>query len=144
MRSLIALFVITQLTLFTGIALTQEKQPEKKSEAGVQADPRENLDTAIPDGIRLLEAKEYVKFLKAYAPPDGLAKFAEAGGLEKFAAEFGQSKGPRLLAVLKKIKGTKPELDETGQIATYRFEEAVGGKNNIVFMKRDKYWHIKN
>lgn len=45
--------------------------------AAPAADPRAKLDTAIDEGIRLLEDEEYVEFLKMFVPPDELKKITE-------------------------------------------------------------------
>ncbi len=61
---------------------------------------REQLATAIPEGIRLLEATEFESFLKCFVPPADLKRITEETSLAEFAKTFGQRKAPRLLEVL--------------------------------------------
>jgi hypothetical protein len=105
---------------------------------------QEKLETAIPEGIKLLEAKEYVKFLKAFVEPAHLQKLSEQGSVEDFAENFGKTKGPQLLKVMQNIKGRTPTLEEEGTKAT--FEVSVEGvtKKTITFRKHGKTWHITN
>jgi hypothetical protein len=110
----------------------------------VKPESREALETAIPEGIRLLEAKEYKVFVEIFVPPADLKKIIEGSSLEEFAKKFGERKAPRLLEILKEIKGTKPSLDDNGTEATFSLKEEKDGKKSITFIKVDKYWYIKN
>jgi hypothetical protein len=110
----------------------------------VKPESREALETAIPEGIRLLEAKEYKVFVEIFVPPADLKKIIEGSSLEEFAKKFGERKAPRLLEILKEIKGTKPSLDDNGTEATFSLKEEKDGKKSITFVKIDKYWYIKN
>lgn len=112
--------------------------------ADSQADRREKLETAVPEGIRLLEAKDYVAFLKNFASPEDLKKFTEKTPLDEFAKEFGLEKAPRLLEVLKSIRDVKPTLELDGTKATYALKEPIGGKKVIIWVKIGKYWYIHN
>jgi len=105
-------------------------------------DPREKLESAIPEMIRLLETKEYTTLLKNYAPPEVLKAITGKTSLEEVAKEFGEGKAEKLLTVLKSIKEMKPTLDADGKKATY--EGLKGEKSKIVFLKIDKYWYIGN
>ena len=40
-------------------------------------DPREKPETAVTEGIRLLEKEEYVDFLKQFVPPDDLKELTK-------------------------------------------------------------------
>ncbi|HMP01898.1 MAG TPA: hypothetical protein PKD86_10740 [Gemmatales bacterium] len=106
--------------------------------------PREKLDTAILEGIRLLEAKEYAAFLKAFVLPEELKQITESVSMEVFAQQFGERKAPRLLEVLKEVKGAKPAMDPQGAEATYELKEEIAGKKKITFIKSGKLWYIKN
>ncbi len=110
----------------------------------VKAESRETLETLIPEGIRILEAKEYKTFVEIFVPPDELKKITEGTSLEEFAKTFGERKAPRLLEILKEIKGTKPSLDDNGTKATFVLKEEKDGKKAITFVKVDKYWYIQN
>lgn len=112
--------------------------------AAPAADPRAKLDTAIDEGIRLLEDEEYIKFVKMFVPPDELKKITEKRSIEEFAEGFGEKNAPRLKKVLKSIKGSEPTIDDDGKMATYELKEAVGSKKTISFVKIDKLWYLKN
>jgi hypothetical protein len=112
--------------------------------ADAKVDRREKLETAIPEGVRLLEAKEYATFIKHFAEPDQLKKATRDTSLEAFAKEFGQEKAAILLKVLKSIKDTKPAFSADGKKATYNLKDDVAGKKTITFVKVDKYWYIQN
>lgn len=107
------------------------------------ADPRENLDTAIADAIRLLEKKEYKEMLKRYVDPKDLEKVTANTPLDEFAEQFGSRKAEQLLLVLKSIQGTKPMLDKDGTEATFQPKMEVS-KRSIKFGKVDKLWYIRN
>src|SRR5690606_27356115 len=109
-----------------------------------ESDPREKLETAIPEAIRLLEAKEYETMLKQFVRPDDLELILQTTTLEKLAEGFAGEKSEKLLQALKQIEDTKPMLDESGKIATYTLKEKVGGKMTLVFEKVDKFWYIAN
>jgi hypothetical protein len=131
-----ASLTLVALFSFTSVAPSLDADPKD--------DPREELESAIPEAIRLLEAKEYVTFLKNFVAPVHLKKLAEKGSLEEFAKEFGRTKSGRLLKVLKSIKDAKPELGDEGKKATFKLKEEVEGKKTIVFVKVDKFWYIQN
>ena len=105
---------------------------------------RENLNTAIPYGIKLLEAKEYLAFLKAFVEPEQLKKFSDRGDIEEFANKFGEGKSRQLLLVLKQIKDNKPTLSEDGKKAAYDIQVEGVTKKGITFTKVGKYWYINN
>lgn len=112
--------------------------------ADEQPNPRENVETAVLEGIRLLEAKDYTTFLKTFVAPDELAKILEEVPLDQLAEQFGAKKAPRLLDVLKMIKDAKPTLDAEGKTASYELKNAIGGKKGIQWKKVDKFWYITN
>jgi hypothetical protein len=107
-------------------------------------DPRENLDTAIPEAIRLLEKKDYEGLLKAFVAPMELERITSSKPLPEFAKLFGENKAELLLKVLLSVKGTMPTLSEDKATATFELQEKANGKGDIQFQKIDKYWYIKN
>ena len=109
-----------------------------------KSDPRENLDTAIPEAIRLLEKKDYEGLLKAFVAPVDFERITAKKPLPEFAKAFGEEKADKLLAVLNAVKGTAPTLSEDKALATFEFKEKINGKSDIKFQKIDKYWYIKN
>jgi hypothetical protein len=109
-----------------------------------KADPREELETAIPEAIRLLEAKEYETFLKTFIPPDDFKSVTKQVSLEEFAKRFGKDKAADLLRVLKAIKGTKPTLDPDGTKAPFKHGIKGAPKDSITFVKMDGLWYLQN
>ncbi len=109
-----------------------------------KADPREKLDTAIPEAIRLLEAKKYETFLQKYVVPDQLKEIIKAVSLEEFAQSFGRNKAPALLRVLKAVKGKKPSLDKEGKKATFKHGVKGVPYDSITFVKVDKFWYMRH
>lgn len=105
--------------------------------------PREKLDTAIAEGIRLLEAKEYASFLKSFVPPDVL-KQLDGGSIDEFAKKFSEKKAGQLLAALKSVKNEKPKMDDDGKTATFEIKLEDAPRKTVVFKKIEKYWYISN
>jgi len=113
--------------------------------AAQNPDPRTKPETAVAEAIRLLEAKEYVAFIRAFVPPDELKRGAEQASVEQFAEAFGRTRGERLLSVLKSIKDATPALDADGKTATYKLKEPViGTRDTLVFIKIGEFWYLRN
>ena len=132
-HALLMAFVFTMLT-FSVTVFAQETKPN----------PFEKLDTAIPEGIQLLEKKEYVKFLSHFVTPSELVKIQETMKLEDLAKMFGGSRGADMLKAFKEIEKAKPELSDDGKNATYKLKAPIRNKDQITFVKIKKLWHIKN
>lgn len=128
------IFLVAFIAMFAWVATS----------ATATADPREKVETAVAEGVRLLEAKDYPTFLKNFVKPDDFKRLTEKMSLEEFATGFGEGKAEPILKVLKSLQDTKPELDATGTKATYAIKEALAGKREITFTKVDKYWYIEN
>jgi hypothetical protein len=112
--------------------------------AQAKADPREKLETAIPEAIRLLESKEYEKFLRTFVTPEEFAKITKQVSLEEFVKRFSEGKAPELLRVLKAVSGTKPSLDPSGTVATFKHQLKGTARDSIRFVKVEKFWYIQN
>jgi hypothetical protein len=113
-------------------------------EAATEVAPNASLDTAIPNGIKLLEAKDYKSFLKAFVPPDVHAKMTAEKGEDAFVARFADGKAEKLLSVLKAIKDKKPTMTDQGKVAVYDLAEEIAGKKTIQFIQIGNAWYIKN
>ena len=125
--------VVATLLVLTGAA--QDDKP----------DPREKLETAVVEAIRLLEAKETLTFLKQFVHPDDLNKVIEGGKtLEKLAEQFSAKKSSRLVAFLKEIRDKQPELSEDGNQAVFKVETKTAPGGKVVFQKSGKLWYIRN
>ncbi|MDB5387040.1 MAG: hypothetical protein JWM11_2686 [Planctomycetaceae bacterium] len=114
--------------------------------ADPKPDPREELKTAIPEAIRLLEDKAYVDLLKKFVAPDDLKMLTKKQPIEEFAKEFGESKAKALLKALKSTKDVEPTLSDDKKKAVFKLKEEIvdGGGKTISFAKVDKYWYIEN
>ena len=114
------------------------------ADAPAAATANASMETAIPNGIKLLEAKDYKGFLKAFVPPDVYPKIIAEKGEDAFAAHFGESKAGKLLSVLKAIKDAKPAMKDDGNTAVYELPEEIAGKKNIQFTQVNGAWYIRN
>lgn len=103
-----------------------------------------SLETAIPEGIRLLEAKEYATFLKNFVEPEHFKLLTQSVPLEKFAQKFGEGKAELMLEVLRSIRGTNPTMDASGTLATYTLKEPPKVRPTIVWVKVEDRWYIRN
>ena len=113
----------------------------------VQADttpnPREKLQTAIPEGIRLLETKEYITFLKNFMNPCDLEQFIkEENSLEEGAKMFAEEKAQRLLEIFKEIQDVKPKFENNGNKAIFQLKDNDEGIHTIIFVRFERYWYI--
>ncbi|RCS44597.1 hypothetical protein DTL42_16865 [Bremerella cremea] len=108
------------------------------------ADPRETLATAIPEGIRLLEAEQYEEFLTKFVSPADLKMITARKSMDEFVNSFNERKAARVLKALKAIEGTKPKLDAAGTKANFVFKQEIDGKKSLTFVKVDKYWYLSN
>lgn len=107
-------------------------------------DPRENVDTAVKEAIRLVEAKEIATFIMQFAHPDDLKKILKGKTIEELAEQFSAQKSANLLLALKEIDGKKPELSEDGTQAMFKVDLKTAPGGRIVFQKSGKLWYIRN
>lgn len=131
------------LTLIPGFVLALSLATPQPQTPTAKADPRENLDTAIAESIRLLEAKEHATFLKTFIEPEMLASRRDT--FEEFVASFAGERADRLLAMLKHTRTLKPVTSAEGTIATYQPDPNAGvGTRSLRWEKTGKYWYIAN
>jgi hypothetical protein len=126
------------LLAIMGIVVSSSLLAEEKP------DPRENLDTAIPEALRLIEKKDYEGLLKAFVAPKELEMIVGTKPLAGFAQKFGEHKAAGLETALKEAKSITPTFNEAKDEATFQFKEPLNGQPGIKFQKVDKYWYIKN
>ncbi len=112
--------------------------------ADPKPDPREKLETAVPEAIRLLEEKEYVNFLKKFVPPADLKEITKQKTIDEFAKTFEAEKAENLMNVLTAIKDEKPKLNADKKEAVFDLKEEIDDKKSITFKKVGKYWYIQN
>src|SRR5689334_13523324 len=87
-----------------------------------QDNPREKVETAVPEMIRLLEKKEYKTFIEQFAPPEVYKQIIGDQKIEEFAKAFDKELGPNLLKALQSLKDVKPTLAEDGKTATFELK----------------------
>jgi hypothetical protein len=115
--------------------------------AAVQSpDPRTKPETVVAEGIRLLEAKEYVTFLKVLVPPDDFKRLTGQTSVEQVAEAFAESeKAVLLLTVLKSVRDATPTFNPEGTTATYKLKEpALGARDTLVFIKVGEFWYLQS
>jgi hypothetical protein len=110
--------------------------------AAPQEDPRKQVDTAIAEAIRLLEAQQYVEFVKAFAPPEAVARMTQQTTIEELAKGMAGERTDALLQALRQIKGTTPTMEAEGRVARFTLKEPVKNKATIAFEKIGDYWYI--
>lgn len=110
---------------------------------GQTPDPRTQPETAVKEGIRLLEAKKYAEFLQTFARPSEVEELIAKGPIEDVAKEFGDRRAPDLLAALRAASAMKPTLNEDGTRAEYRFEKPFGRERRISMVKIGEFWYMR-
>lgn len=130
------LFLIT-FSLF--ISVTGCKTMHKQKQ-----DPRVNLETAIEDMIKMIETENYTALFNTYVNPDDLAEMIRNKYLEELISKFKErGKAENLLKTLKVAQKTLPVYNETKTEAIYK-KEITGLKKDLVLLKIDGFWYIKN
>lgn len=134
--------MLTVLLLSAGLVSADTKPGT--GDTTTKGDAQEKLETAIPEGIRLLEAREYASFLKKFVLPDDLKKITQAMPFDKLVKDFSMEKAAVLLTILKEVKDAKPTLSDDGMKATYPLKKGTAPKDAITFVKVGKLWYIAN
>ncbi len=110
---------------------------------------RSNLDTAITEAVRVLDAKDYGSFIKEFAPPDALPPGMPPGMIDQILPmivqqpDFVKQMGD-LDSALKAIGTQKiaPAMSDDGKTATYNTTAADGSKSTLLFKKNaDGTWY---
>ena len=130
--------LVSMSAVLTSAAVVQETEDKTT--------PQQSLNAAIQEGIKLLEAKDYEKFLKRLVKPDDLEKIVKnAGSLDKFVASFGQEKAADVLAALKQIKDTTPTFDTAGKQAKFSLKNPPQlHMKTMTFTRVKNRWCIEN
>jgi len=114
-------------------------------QATAKPSPREKPDTAIAEGIRLLEAKQYEAFLTAFVPPQEQTRLGTTPEEKKaFAEEFGATKVTRLLNALKEAVVATPTFNADKTTATFPLKTPVISSTSLTLIKIGSYWYIAN
>lgn len=108
-------------------------------------DPRADIKTAIPEAIRLLEAKDYANFIKSFMPPSQLSQMpipvdqlaAMMSADPSAAAQF-----QTMIDVLKRIQTLTPTMDASGNKATYTLDPPAGNEKQVSLVKENGLWYL--
>ena len=109
------------------------------TKAAPPPDPREQLLTAIAHGIRLLETKQYGRFLQEFVSP---LEMKEVLGSEtgtaidpETIANFAEQKAARVLLALREAEKATPAYEDNGQTAVYALKTPIGGRSAMAFTR---------
>jgi hypothetical protein len=109
--------------------------------------PRENVESTVVEGLRLLESKDYRTFLQEYFPPDWVkAKMAEPGGLNAWVDGWVANSLGNVQRHLKQASTVKPTYDEAKTTAIFRLTIQEGKESfvkNYKMVKVGRYWYIE-
>ncbi len=107
------------------------------------SNPRTQPETAVKEGIRLLEAGKHAEFLKTFARPSEVEELVAKRSIEELAAEFGEKRAPDLLAALRAASTMKPTMSAEGTRAEYSFEKPFGRERRISMVKIGEFWYLR-
>jgi hypothetical protein len=107
------------------------------------SNPRTQPESAVKEGIRLLEASKYAEFLKTFARPSEVEEMVAKRPMDELAAEFGEKRAPDLLAALRAAATMKPTISAEGTRAEYSFEKPFGRERRISMVKIGEFWYFR-
>ncbi|MEW5983254.1 MAG: hypothetical protein AB1806_12915 [Acidobacteriota bacterium] len=106
-------------------------------------DPREQVETAIGEAVRLLESKDYRAFLLQFAPPDQVkARGGAQAALEAWVELF-SAQADHVLAAFTHARTRTPTYDAAGTTATFLLKGEIGPPS-LRMVKIGKYWYLGN
>ena len=111
------------------------------------ANPREQLHTAIPQAIRLLEDRDYERLVDLFVHPDDSDRITTRRDLNRAMRHLGPgNKADRMLTVLNSIKNNHPSYSGDGTIATYDIPWHGLARGSTIrqihFRKAGKFWYL--
>ncbi len=130
------LFIIAFL-LFTSASACKTVQKVKQN-------PRSNIETAIPDMIKMMETENYTALFNTYVYPDDLEQMTQKKSLEELIKNFVENgKAENLLKSLKTVQKHSPVYNTTNTEAIYK-KEITGLKKDLILRKLNGFWYIAN
>lgn len=108
-----------------------------------QAEPAAALNKDILDGIKLLENKEYEKFLKRYPLPEEFEKILQEVTFEQLTAAFAGENAEQLLKALKICSTIAPAFNEDKTEARFKVN-LEGAGEYLVFKRVNNIWYVRN
>ncbi|MCF6242477.1 MAG: hypothetical protein L3J74_14150 [Bacteroidales bacterium] len=110
----------------------------------VKQDPRTNLETAIPDMIKMMETENYTALFNTYVYPEDLERMTQKKSLEELITNFVENgKAENLLKALKTAQKYSPVYNNTKTEAIYK-KEITGLKKDLILRKLNGFWYIAN
>ena len=100
------------------------------------------LNAKVAQGIGLLEGEQYRAFLSLFKTPREVETLKRRGQFEAMVEEFPKQEAPALLAALKSIRGTQPEMSEDKKIASFTPSEKIAGREQVTFVYQDGDWFL--
>ena len=113
-----------------GSTLTQ-RVPRALAAGGEAVTPT-NIDTAVVEAIRLLEAKDHKTFLTQFVPPDQLKDLAGTSEAFDTLVKTFPPRGERILTALKSVRTQKPTYDAAKPTATFQVEQPASDRGRYV------------
>ncbi len=111
--------------------------------AGQETDAKRQVDAAIKDATRLLEAKQHVEFIKTYMRPNEIERLLpKFGSIETLATEFGKEAAGTMLKALQAAAKLVPVFNETMTSARYTFETPIGRERGLLLQKIGDRWYV--
>ncbi len=131
-----------QLYLFTFmifVSITACKTTQKAKQ-----NVRTELETAIPDMIKMIESEEYTALFNTYVKPEDLEHMTQKESLDELIKNFVENgKSEKLLKALKAAQKVSPMYNEIKTEAIYK-KEITGLKRDLILTKINGFWYIAN
>jgi len=113
-------------------------------------EPRANLETAIAEAARLIEANDIVTLFKEFAPPDEMAHLPPGMSIDQIAQMMQTEPGmdqrmQKSLDALHAIQGQTPIMSDSDNTASYEATMPDGTTKKVVMKKGDTgLWYIED
>ena len=107
-------------------------------------DPRAELKTAVPYAIELLKNKDYQQFIEKFAHPDQLKRVLDQREMKRIVGDFSKEKSKTTLAAFMKIKDATPTMRDEGNEAVFLVDLPDSPIKEIVFVRTDGTWFLRN
>jgi len=120
------------ILVFSPIVFAEEKSP------------REEVNTAIDEAIRLLSEDNFKVFIQTFMPPETLKTVTQGKpeALDEMVRTIAKEKVEPMLKALKIAKTLKPTLENDGKKTVFTFAEPIDGHRSLTLIKIEKYWYI--
>jgi hypothetical protein len=126
------------------VAVATLAWPAETAGSQQQPDHKRQVQTAIQEAIRLLEAKQHLEFVKTFMRPNEVERLvAKFGTVDNLAAEFGKDeRAGTLLKALQTASKLEPMFNSTNTSARFTFETPIGRERGLLLQKIGDRWYI--